>query len=135
LEEITINKMYIFLGITLRISLSPTDGGGYTAYFWKTNKEVFGQTIYGTKGFAHKYMKMWRYKQIRAALHPDDRKAASMDGSDKAFMLRHALNTLNASSMNVMNIGYNLTFDEGGTAIRHRRNPIRQFNGAKPQNF
>ena len=72
---------------------------------------------------------------MRAALHPDDRKAASMDGSDKAFMLRHALNTLNAASMNVMYIGYNLTFDEGGTASRHRRNPIRQFNGAKPQAF
>ena len=86
-KNITINEMYIFLGITLRTSLSPTDGGGCTACFRKTNKEVFCQTTYGTKGFVHKYMKMWRYKQIRAALHPDDRKAASMDGSDKAFML------------------------------------------------
>ena len=134
-KNITINEMYTFLGITLRISLSPMDSGGYAAYFRKTNKEVFGHTIYGTKGFAHKYMKLWRYKQIRAALHPDDRKAASMDGSDKAFMLRHALNTLNTASLNVMYMSYNLTFDEGGTASRHRRNPIRQFNGAKPQKF
>ena len=134
-KNISIDEMFVFLGITLRISLSPMDSGGYGAYFRKTNKEVFGEVIYGTKGFARKYMKLWRYKQIRAALHPDDRKAASMDGSDKAFMLRHALNTLNAASMNVMYIGYNLTFDEGGTASRHRRNPIRQFNGAKPQKF
>jgi len=134
-KNITISEMYVFLGITLRISLSPMDSGGYAAYFRKTNKEVFGETLLGTKGFARKYMKLWRYKQIRAALHPDDRKAASMDGSDKAFMLRHALNTLNAASLNVMHMSYNLTFDEGGTASRHQRNPIRQFNGAKPQKF
>ena len=72
---------------------------------------------------------------MRAALHPDDRKAASMDGSDKAFVLRHALNALNAASVNAMHMGHNLTFDEGGTASRHRRNPVRQFNGAKPQKF
>ena len=46
-------------------------------------------------------MKQWRHNQTRAALHPDDRKAASMDGSDKAFMLRHALNALNTAAGNV----------------------------------
>ena len=134
-RNITVSEMYVFLGITLRISLSPMDSGGYAAYFRKSNKVVMDVIIYGTKGFAHKYMKMWRYKQIRAALHPDDRKAASMDGTDKAFMLRHALNTLNTAASNVMHMSGELTFDEGGTASRHRRNPIRQFNGAKPQKF
>jgi len=80
-------------------------------------------------------MKMWRYKQIRAALHPDDRKAAFMDGLDKAFILQHALNTLNMAAANVMHMSKDLTFDEGGSASRHRRNPIHQFNGAKPQKF
>jgi len=134
-KNITVAEMHAFLGITLRISLSPMDSGGYSAYFRKENKHVCGELIYGTKGFAHKYMKFWRCKQIRAALHPDDRKAASMDGSDKAFMLRHALNTLNTAAGNVMHVSKDLTFDEGGTASRHRRNPIRQFNGAKPQKF
>jgi len=86
-KNITVSEMYVFLGITLRISLSPMDSGGYTAYFRKNNKYVCGELIYGTKGFAHKCMKQWRYKQIRDALHPDDRKAALMDGSDKAFIL------------------------------------------------
>jgi len=134
-KNITVAEMHAFLGITLRISLSPMDSGGYSAYFRKENKHVCGELIYGTKGFAHKYMKLWRYKQIRAALHPDDRKAASMDGSDKAFMLRHALNTLSTAAGNVMHMSKDLTFDEGGTASRHRRNPTRQFNGAKPQKF
>ena len=111
------------------------DSGGYAVYFRMTNKVVFGETIFGTKGFAHKYMKLWRYKQIRAAFHPDDRKASSMDGADKAFMLRNALNALNAVAANTMHVHANLTFDEGGTASKHRRNPIRQFNGSKPQKF
>ena len=130
-SNVTVSEMYVFLGI----SLSPMDSGGYSAYFRKTNKVILGVTVYGTKGFAHKYMKMWHYKQIRVALHPDDCKAASMDGSDKAFMLRHALNTLNMAASNIMYMSGELTFDEGGTSSRHRRNPIRQFNGAKPQKF
>ncbi len=108
-RNITVSEMYVFLGITLRISLSPMDSGGYEAYFRKSIKVVMDVIIYGTKGFAHKYMKMWRYKQIRAALHPDDRKAASMAGTDKAFMLRHALNTLNTAASNVMHMSGELT--------------------------
>ena len=100
-ENISIDDMCVFLGMTLRISLSPMDSGGYAVHFRKANGEVCGEIIYGTKGFARKFMKLWRCKQIRAALHPDDRKAASMDDTDKAFMLRHALNTLNAASMNI----------------------------------
>jgi len=50
-------------------------------------------------------------------------------------VLQHALNTLNTAAGNVMNMSKDLTFDEGGTARGHRRNPTRQFNGAKPQKF
>jgi len=38
-------------------------------------------------------MELWQCKQIRTAFHPESRKAAAMDGRDKAFMLRHALRT------------------------------------------
>jgi len=127
--------MPVFLGIALRMSLSPMDSGGCAACFRMSNKVVFGETMFGMKGFAHKHMKLWRHKQIRAAFHPDHRKASSVDGADKAFMLRNALNALNTVAANTMHVHANLTFDEGGTANKHCRNPIRQFNGSKPQKF
>ena len=134
-KNISVEEMYCFLGITLRISLSPLDGGGYHAYFRKKNVQVCGEEVKGTKGFARKYMHLWRYKQIRSAFHPESRKAAAMDGRDKAFMLRHALCTLNEAAANVMNIPEKVSFDEGGTGSRHRYNPIRLFNGSKPVKF
>jgi hypothetical protein len=33
LKDISVQEMYHFLGILLKISLSPIDGGGYMAYF------------------------------------------------------------------------------------------------------
>jgi hypothetical protein len=39
-KNITTEEKYHFLGITLRISLSPVDWGGYEAYFSETNKSV-----------------------------------------------------------------------------------------------
>jgi Transposase IS4 len=85
-HNITTEEMFHFLGITLRISLSPVDWGGYEAYFSNTNKQVFGLEITGTLGFAQAFMMLWRYKQIRSAFHPEDR-AARDDGGDKCFQL------------------------------------------------
>jgi len=107
------NDMCTFLGVALWMSLSPVDGGGDAACFRKSNEEVFGQTTCGTKGFACECMKMWRFKQTRAALHPDNQKAVLTEGSAKAFTLRHVLNTLIAASMNVMHVGHTLTLTKG----------------------
>jgi Transposase IS4 len=131
--NITTEEMYHFLGITLRISLSPVDWGGYEAYFSPNNRQVFGVEIQGSDGFAHHYMTLTRYKQIRSAFHPEDRAAGL--GGDKCYQLRHAINTLNAAAKNVKYIGENSTFDEGGIASWSRVNPVRQYNKDKPQKF
>jgi hypothetical protein len=44
--NITVEEMYHFLGITLRISLSPVDWGGYEAYFSANNKMVLDVEIH-----------------------------------------------------------------------------------------
>jgi Transposase IS4 len=132
-SNITVEEMYHFLGITLRISLSPIDWGGYGAYFAAGNRKVLGVEIAKTDGFARHYMTLNRYKQIRAAFHPEDRIAGN--AGDKCYQLRHAINTLNQAANNSKYIGENVTFDEGGIGSRHRLNPVRQYNKDKPQKF
>jgi Transposase IS4 len=132
-KNTTTEEMYHFLGITLRISLSPVDWGGYQAYFSNSNKSVYGLDIPGTDGFARHYMTLLRYKQIRAAFHPEDRAAGN--GGDKCYQLRHVINTMNQAAINTKFMGPDLTFDEGGIGSRHRLNPVRQYNKDKPQKF
>jgi Transposase IS4 len=131
--NITTEEMYHFLGITLRISLSPTDWGGYEAYFSSNNRQVLGKKMTGTDGFARHFMTLPRYKQIRAAFHPEDRTAGL--GGDKCYQLRHVINTMNQAAANTKYMGSDLTFDEGGIGSRHRQNPVRQYNKDKPQKF
>jgi len=105
---ITPDEMYRFLGILLRISLNPLDSGGYPAYFRERNMTVKISdsqevTIEGTKGFVLMLpdkcrMSLNRFKQIRGAFHPEDKMLANgMD--DKCYMLRSAINELNAASV------------------------------------
>jgi hypothetical protein len=90
-EDITVEEMYRFLGTLLRISMSPVDGGGYKAYFSKTNKILVPGNggkpleIAGTHGWAHTYMALYRFKQIRGAFHPEEKLAGA--GGDKCFMV------------------------------------------------
>ena len=75
----------MLLGITLKISLSPVDGGGYPAYFSSDDKVIAGLTIPDSKRFARKYMDLHRYRQIRGAFHPVNGVAGAM--GDKAYHL------------------------------------------------
>jgi Transposase IS4 len=116
--DITVEEMHKFLGILLRISLSPVDGGGYEAYFSKTNKILNPgdgakqMEIDGTAGWAHKYMSLSPFKQIRGAFHPKEKAAG--EGGDKCYMLRHLINTCNTASKSSFHIPKDLAFDEGG---------------------
>ena len=79
--------MHRFFGILLRISLHPTDRGGYTSYFsdgdmyvktHKTRGEGNGGYIRGTAGFVSKIpskfrMSLNRFKQIRGCFHPENK--------------------------------------------------------------
>jgi Transposase IS4 len=125
--------MYHFLGITLRISLSPIDWGGYEANFGSRNRRVLGVEMYETEGFARKFMSLNRYKQIRATFHPEDR-SAGLNG-DKCYQLQHVINTMHQAAMNTKFIGADVAFDEGGIGSRHQLNPVRQYNKDKPQKF
>lgn len=138
--DITVEEMYRFLGILLRISMEPVDGGGYNAYFSKENKIVNPggrngkpKEIQGTAGWAHHYMTLIRFKQIRGAFHPEEKCAG--DGGDKCYMLRHLINTCNSVSKFTFWTPKDLSFDEGGVGCRSRYCPVRQYNQSKPQKF
>ena len=131
---ITTKEMHWFLGITLKISLMPRDAGGYPAYFREGNENILGLEIKDTGGFARKYMPLWRYKQIRSAFHPEP-KYVGINSGDKAYQMRHAIETLNAAAARTYHVGGDLAFDEGSIGSRSRMNPIRQYNGSKPDKF
>jgi Transposase IS4 len=132
-QDITKQDMYRFLGILLKISLAPIDGGGYQAYLQPHDKVVEGMTIPNTKGFAHEIMSLWRFKQIHGAFHPVHRVVGK--SGDKAYHSRHAINQFNAKTRGAFNIGLHIVFDEGGVACRSRVCPIRQYNPNKPDKF
>jgi hypothetical protein len=131
-KRITMKDMYRFLGIMLKISIAPVDGEGYAAYFRRDNKVVCGVEIQNTKGFAIDYMSLARFKQIRAALHPEN---SAYSASDKGYQLRSTIQQINMCSLRVFNASCQMTFDEGGIACRSRFCPIRQYNKDKPSKF
>lgn len=132
-QDISKEEMYRFLGILLKISLSPIDGGGYEAYFDETDKSICGLVIRRSAGFASKHMKMWRSKQIWGSFHPVDQIAG--EAGDKAYRLRHAINQFNNAAHKSFHIGLQNVFDEGGILCRSRRCPIRMYNPQKPDKF
>ena len=77
--NISVPEMYRFLGILLKISIMEGDGGGYTAYYSKSNKRLFTGDhrsgswidVEDSAGWAWKYMMLGQFKQIRAAFHPE----------------------------------------------------------------
>jgi len=136
--------MHRFLGIILRISITPQDGGGYPAYFADHNTSVrystsSSETLPASMGFVAAMpsefrMSLNRFKQIRGAFHPEDKLSAN-GVQDKCYQLRAAMNELNACSLANFVPEANLAFDEGGVACRSRYCPVRQYNKDKPDKF
>ena len=138
--DITIEEMYRFLGIMLRMSITPVDGGGYKSYFSIRNRKVsFSRHSLGdleisdTAGFAHKYMSLQRFQQIRGSFHPEDKSVLS--GGDKCYQIRYIMNSFNAASKQTWYVPGDVTFDEGGVGCRSRYCPVRQYNKDKPQKY
>jgi len=137
-KQISIEEMYHFLGICLKISLASIDGGGYAAHFQGEDKLMFTGTgrlarkltITRSKGWVQDIMPLWRYKQIRGSFHPEN-KVASLN-KDKCYQLRHATQQLNSAALITFVPSENLTFDKGGVACRSRMCPVRQYNKDKP---
>ena len=137
-EDITIEEMMKIFLIMLRISLHPIDFGGYPAYFTRRDEDIIldgEQTIKatGTKGWASDIMDLRRFKIIRKAFRPEDRLARAC--GDKCYQIRHLLRDFKAAAKTSFTPGRDISFDEGGIGSRHRRNPVRMYNGKKPQKF
>jgi len=99
-KDVQVYEMYRFLGILLRMSISPVDGGGYEAYFRKSNVCILPGggadelEVDRTSGWAHRYMTLKRFKQIRGAFHPEDKTCAL--GGDKCYQIRYLIKQFNA---------------------------------------
>ena len=96
-RNITVEDMYHFLGIILKISMEERDSGGYTAYFRKIDKTLFAdldgqttKTLPGSAGWAWKYLSLACFRQIWSAFHPESKTAGK--GGDKCYQLWCAIN-------------------------------------------
>jgi Transposase IS4 len=146
-KPISIDEMHRFLGVLLRISLTPVDGGGYGAYFRDSNMTIqlsSGSSnnnieIPDSRGFVSMLAKEFRlslnrFKQIRGAFHPED-KVLGNGQEDKCYQLRHGMNELNKASISNFVPEANCAFDEGGIACRSWYCPVWQYNKDKPDKF
>jgi len=81
-------------------------------------------------GFAKKIVLLARFKQMRAAFHPEHKWVSN--SGDKCYQLRAIIKLLNAASYSAFHPGPNSSFDEGGLACHSRVCPIQQYNKDKP---
>ena len=135
-KNITVEEMLRFHGMVLKMSIDDRKLGGYEAYFTEGMSINLGRnysvTLTDYPAWAAKVMTLSRFKQIRAAYHPE---VGSSTIGDKCHQLRYAIDTCNATSKTTFVVGPDLTFDEGGVASRSRMNPVRQYNKDKPNKF
>ena len=89
--------------------------------------------ILDSEGWASRYMRLARFRQIRGAFHFENKGAAR--GGDKCYQLRKLIQAVNAASKRSFWIPQDLAFDEGGIGCRSRYCPVRQYNKDKPQKF
>ena len=88
-QDVTEQEMTRFLGIILMMSLRPIDGGGYATYFQTSNRMYSLGTalpsveILDSEGWASRYMRLARFRQIRGAFHPQKKSAGR--GGDKCY--------------------------------------------------
>ena len=135
-ENISVSEMIRFFGIMLRISLEPRKMGGYSSYFTDNSNVQIGTgysvELRGYSAWAKDIMTLVRFKQIRSALHPE---SGESQCHDKCHQLRYFIRMFNYMARDVFHLGPDVSFDEGGVAMRSRYCPVRQYNKDKPEKF
>ena len=135
-RNITTAEMIRFFGIMLRISLEPRKMGGYVSYFTDNPTVVCGDgysiQLRGYDPWARDVMTLVRFKQIRPAFHPEAKNSIC---NDKCHQLRYFIRLFNSKAKEVFDLGPNISFDEGGVAMRSRYCPVRMYNKDKPDKF
>jgi hypothetical protein len=77
-------------------------------------------------------MPEYRFRQIRAALHPEIKKSSVQD---KCHQLRASILSLNEHAKRTFILGKECSFDQGGIANKSCYNPVRQYNASKPAKY
>ena len=75
-------------------------------------------------------MTLVRFKQIRSALHPQFGKSKC---HEKCHQLRYFIRIFNCMARDVFHLSPNVSFYEGGMAMRSRCCPTRQHDKDKPE--
>ena len=115
--NITVEEMIRFHGMILKMSVDDRNLGGYGAYFNEIHQVNTGTDYFivleGFPAWAAKIMTLPRFKQIRAAFHPE---VGMSDVGDKCHQLRFAIDKLNLTASRTFIGGKDLSFDEGGVS-------------------
>jgi hypothetical protein len=133
---ITVEEMYHALGIILKMSVDNRQIGGWGSYFNAPTEMKYTPSqsisIDGFSSWASDIMSFYRFRQIRAALHPE---TGSSLVNDKCHQLRASIQSLNEHARRAFILGRECSFDEGGIASKSRYNPVRQYNSSKPDKY
>jgi hypothetical protein len=89
-KPISVDEMYRFLGILLRISLTPIDGGDTNISIQLSAASSTTIQLPETRGFVSTIprefrMSLNRFKQIRGAFHPEDKRLLGNGGRTSAI--------------------------------------------------
>ena len=125
-HPITVNEMYHFLRIMLKITIDSHQIGGFQAYF-SPPVELFSAPVYSTKihGFtswAADVMSEYCFKQIRTVFHPE---SGMSSVGDKCHQLHASITSLNEHAKRVFILRRECSFDEGGITSKSRYNPVQ----------
>ena len=135
-SNITVEEMIQFHGTVLKMSIDDRQLGGYPLYFTKSmsvnSSRDYSVLLHDYPAWALQVFALGRFKQIRAAFHPE---VGQSTVGDKCHQLPHVLNTLNQASFCKFIPGIDLSLNKGGVASRSRLNSGRQYNKDKPQKF
>ncbi len=135
-KNISTQEMIRWHGVILKMSIDNRKIGGYESYFSPPEKICLSSTHIHTvndfPAWAAEVFTIRRFKQIRAAYHPE---VGFSTIGDKCHQLRHTINALNEAAKRTFIPGQQMSFDEGGIPSRSRMNPVRMYNQSKPDKY
>ncbi len=113
MEIQSVDEMYHFLGILLKMFLISLDVNGFQS-LWYLHTQVtlsptFQLKIKDYPSWTQQYISYSRFVQIHAAFHPESRYKAE---EDKCHQLRIAITHFNKAAMHTFIPGRELSFDE-----------------------
>ena len=110
--------------------------GGYVSFFVEDQSITLGNgyttSLRGYNAWDKDIMTLVKFKQICSAFRSEFNQ---YDHHDKCYQLQWFIRKFNFMAKKIFYLGPNVSFDEGGVAMRSRFCPVRQYCKDKPAKY